>query len=160
MGMGAEPGVEVMGLLHGGVTVSDMEASLAFYRDGLGLPVQLDTVRVATYTHEALALPFTDIRMVLLAVPGTAGGVIELLEYRGAERQPAASRPCDPASSHLCREVRDAAAAYARLTALGYPARSAAAVDVDAGPNTGGRMFYLADPDGYWIELVERPRPA
>jgi catechol 2,3-dioxygenase-like lactoylglutathione lyase family enzyme len=160
MPAGPEPAVEIMGLMHGGITVSDMEASLAFYRDGLGLPVATDTVRVANYTHQALALPFTDIRLVLLAIPGTPDGFIELLEYRGAERLPAASRPCDPASGHLCLQVRDLAAAHARLTGLGYRSRSNAVVEVDAGPNTGGRIVYLADPDGYWIELVERARPA
>ncbi len=160
MASASQPAVEIMGLMHGGVTVSDMAASLAFYHDGLGLPVAIDTVRVASYTHQALALPFTDIRLVLLTIPGTPGCFIELLEYRGADGVPAASRPCDAASSHICLEVRDLAAAHARLTSLGYRSRSAAVVDVDAGPNTGGKLVYMADPDGYWIELVERPRMA
>lgn len=155
--------IGVMGLRHGGITVADMDASLAFYRDGLGLRVATDTVRDATYQHEALALPFTDIRMVLLEVPGTPGTpgtLIELLEYRGIERMIAASRPCDPATGHLCLEVGDAAAMLARMTARGYRSRSSTVADVDAGPNTGGRMVYLADPDGYWIELLERPGTA
>ena len=151
------PAVEVVGFAHGGITVADMEASLALYRDALGLEVELDTVRDARYQHEALALPFRDIRMVVLVVPGEPPGRIELLEYRGADRVAAASRPCDPASGHLCLVVRDVAAAHARLTGLGYQSRSPGVVDVDAGANIGGRLVYLADPDGYWIELLERP---
>jgi hypothetical protein len=44
------------------------------------------------------------------------------------------------------------------LTALGYRARSARVVDVDSGVNAGGKIVYFADPDGFWVELLERPR--
>jgi lactoylglutathione lyase len=154
------PGVEVMGILHGGITVSDMEASLAFYRDGLGLPVTVDAMRDTPYLHETLAVPFSAIRYVLLSVPGTPGSFVELLEYQGVERMAAAARPCDPGSGHLCLRVRDATAAFARMVALGYRSRSSRAVDVDSGTNAGGKIAYFADPDGYWIELLERPADA
>lgn len=151
------PVVDVMGILHGGITVSDMDASLAFYRDGLGLPLELDAIRDTAYLHETLALPFTDLRYVLLSIPGAPGSFVELLEYRGIERMPAAARPCDPGSGHLCLRVRDASAAHARMVALGYRSRSDRAVEVDSGVNVGGKIVYFADPDGYWIELLERP---
>ena len=32
----------VMGIAHSGVSVSDMDASLAFYRDALGLSIEVD----------------------------------------------------------------------------------------------------------------------
>jgi len=159
-GDGEHAGVEVVGILHGGITVSDMDASLAFYRDGLGLPLQVDAIRDTPYLHETLALPFSEIRYVLLTIPGAPGSYVELLEYRGIERLPAAARPCDPGSGHLCLEVRDAVAAHARMTALGYRARSAGTVDVDSGINAGGKIVYLADPDGFWVELLERPTNA
>ena len=153
----AAAGADVIGLLHGGITVSDMDASLAFYHDGLGLPVLVDAIRDAAYLHETLDLPFTEIRYVLLTVPGAAGNMVELLEYRGLERMSAAARPCDPGSGHVCLQVRDAAAAFARMTGLGYRSRSAGLVDVMSGINAGGRIAYFADPDGFWVELLERP---
>ena len=153
-------GAGVVGILHGGVTVSDMEASLAFYRDGLGLPLEVDALRDTPYLHETLALPFTDLRYVLLSIPGAPGSFVELLEYHGLERLPAAARPCDPGSAHLCLQVRDADAAYARLTGLGYRSRSSRAVDVDSGTNAGGKIAYFADPDGFWVELLQRPEVA
>ncbi len=52
---------------------------------------------------------------------------------------PAASRPCDPGGGHLCLYVDDVAAVWARLVALGFPARSTDVVDITAGPNTGAR---------------------
>ena len=150
-------GADVIGLLHGGVTVSDMDASLAFYHDGLGLPLILDAIQDAPYLHETLDLPFTEMRKVLLGVPGVPGNMVELLEYRGLERMAAGARPCDPGSGHICLQVRDAAAAFARMTGLGYRSRSASIVDVTSGVNAGGRIAYFADPDGFWVELLERP---
>ena len=112
----------VIGVHHGGISVSDMDASLRFYRDGLGLEVTLDAIRDAPYLHETLAVPFTALRYVLLKVPGTdAGAVVELLEYQGAERMPAAARPQDPGNGHLCLQVRDAVALHARLSRDGLP---------------------------------------
>ena len=159
--MGDTQGPPIIGVHHGGISVSDMDASLRFYRDGLGLEVTLDAVRDAPYLHETLAVPFTALRYVLLKVPGTDGGaVVELLEYQGAERMPAAARPQDPGNGPLCLQVRDAVTLHAHLREMGYRSRSAAAAAITAGGNAGGRIVYVADPDGYWVELLERPKPA
>jgi catechol 2,3-dioxygenase-like lactoylglutathione lyase family enzyme len=91
-------------------------------------------------------------------IPGSPGAQIELLEFRGAERLPARSRPCDPATGHICLEVRDIRATVARLRALGSDGRSDDVIPIDMGANQGGLAIYMADPDGYWIELLERPR--
>jgi catechol 2,3-dioxygenase-like lactoylglutathione lyase family enzyme len=136
-----------------------MDASLRFYRDGVGLEVTLDAIRDAPYLHETLAVPFSALRYVLLTVPGTDGGaIVELLEYQGSERMPAAARPDDPGSGHLCLQVRDAVALHARLREMGFRSRSPETVPITAGGNAGGRIVYVADPDGYWVELLERPK--
>ena len=145
----------VTGFFHGGITVAEMERSLRFYRDGLGLELEFDRILDAPYLREVLAVDFESIRAVYLRIPG--GGFVELLEYHGVERLPAASRPCDPGGGHLCLYVDDVAAVHARLVALGFRARSADVVDISAGPNRGARSCYMADPDGYAIELFQRP---
>jgi lactoylglutathione lyase len=144
----------VTGIFHGGITVSDMDRSLAFYRDGLGLEMEFDRVLDGPYLRQVLALGFESIRAAYLRVPG--GGFIELLEYRGIERMPAASRPCDPGSGHLCLHVDDVAAMAERLFGLGYEARSNGVVDITSGPNAGARSIYMRDPDGYSVELFQR----
>ena len=53
--------------------------------------------------------------------------------------------------------LSDAAALHARAVAAGYRARSTGAVEIPVGPNRGGRAAYLIDPDGYHIELFQRP---
>ncbi len=144
----------VTGFFHGGITVSDMDRSLAFYRDGLGLETAFDRILDGPYLPVVLGLEFTHIRAVYLHIPG--GGFVELLEYVGIERMSAASRPCDYGAGHLCLYVDDVAAMHARLVAFGFNARSAEVVDITAGPNTGARSCYMTDPDGYAVELFQK----
>ena len=144
----------VLGFFHGGVTVTDMDASLPFYRDGLGLEVAFDRIIDGDYLKTVLALPLHEIRACYLHIPG--GGYVELLEYRGLERMPAACRPCDPGSGHLCLYVDDVNGIWERVHGLGFSSRGGP-VDITSGPNSGARSIYLLDPDGYPVELFQRP---
>jgi len=144
----------VTGIFHGGVTVSDMDRALRFYRDGLGLEVEFDKTLDGPYLPVVLALDFEAIRAVYLRVPG--GQFIELLEYRGIERLPAASRPCDYGAGHLCLYVEGIDEIHGRLKDMGFRARSDGPVDITSGPNAGARSIYLLDPDGYRVELFQK----
>jgi catechol 2,3-dioxygenase-like lactoylglutathione lyase family enzyme len=149
MGMAA-----ITGFYHGGITVRDMETSLRFYQEGLGLEQEFDRILDAPYLNTVLGLDQRSIRAVYLRIPG--GGFVELLEYRGIERLAAASRPCDYGAGHLCLYVDDVEAMHRHLVGLGYRARSAEVVDITAGPNAGARSCYMADPDGYPVELFQK----
>jgi catechol 2,3-dioxygenase-like lactoylglutathione lyase family enzyme len=144
----------ITGIFHGGVTVSDMDRALAFYRDGLGLEVEFDRILDGPYLPVVLDLDFSQIRAVYLRLPG--GVFIELLEYQGIERLSAAARPCDPGAGHLCLFVDGIDEVVERLQAAGFRARSDGPVDITAGPNKGARSIYLLDPDGYPVELFQR----
>ena len=154
----AATGGRVTGFFHGGITVGDMDASLRFYVDGLGLEIEFDRKLDGPYLPVVLGLQFEYIRGVYLRIPG--GGFVELLEYHGIERFPAAARPCDPGGGHLCLYVDDVEAVHARLVGLGFKARSEHVVDITAGPNTGARSCYIADPDGFAVELFQKPPAA
>ena len=146
----------VTGFFHGGITVSDMDQSLRFYHDGLGLEILFDRILDGPYLPVVLGLDFAALRAVYLIIPG--GGYVELLDYQGIERFPAQSRPCDFGAGHLCLYVDDVEAMHARLVGLGFAARSREVVDITMGPNTGARSCYMTDPDGYAVELFQ-PRP-
>ena len=146
---------KVTGFFHGGITVKDMEKSLDFYRDGLGLTVHIDRILDGPYLNVVLGLTHKTIRVVYPDIPG--GGYVELLEYHGIERLSASSRPCDFGAGHLCLYVEGVDEIAERLFAKGYRARSEGCVDINAGPNTGARSIYLIDPDGYNIELFQKP---
>lgn len=146
---------EVTGFFHGGITVKDMDKSLDFYREGLGLTMKFDRILDASYLNVVLNLTHSAIRVVFLDIPG--GGYVELLEYQGIERLNASSRPCDFGAGHLCLYVDAFDEIAERMFAKGYHARSEGCVDITAGPNAGARSIYLVDPDGYNIELFQKP---
>ena len=50
---------KVTGFFHAGITVRDMDVSLPFYRDGLGLEVAFERVLGADYLRTVLALPLS-----------------------------------------------------------------------------------------------------
>jgi lactoylglutathione lyase len=144
----------VTGFFHGGITVSDMDRALVFYRDGLRLEQEFDRILDAPYLKAVLGLEFDHVRAVYLRIPG--GGFIELLEYAGIERMPAASRPCDYGAGHLCLYVDDVEGMHEHLVGLGFAARSERIVEITSGPNQGARSCYMSDPDGYAVELFQR----
>lgn len=55
---------------------------------------------------------------------------------------------------HLAVSVPDATAEHARLTAAGLAPRKL--VDFRNGDRLVARFFFIADPDGYQIEVIER----
>jgi catechol 2,3-dioxygenase-like lactoylglutathione lyase family enzyme len=145
----------VTGFWHAGVTVSDLDASLAFYRDALGLTV-LRRAESSAVAEVVWNLPGARGEVVLLGVPGS-DAVVELYAISGVDRHSAASRPCDPAHGHFCLYVDDLEAMHERLVALGYRTRSNKVVCLVGGPAAGGKAVYVVDPDGYDVELFERP---
>ena len=96
----------VRSIHHIAVVVSDMQSSLAFWRDALGM--QLREMRdVPAEKSQVAFLPAADTE-VELVLPTTANsGVARYLEKRG------------PGMHHLCLEVDDLTAMLAHLRARG-----------------------------------------
>lgn len=148
---------EVTGLFHAGITVSDMDAALRFYRDGLGLEVASDGMSGGESPERVWAMKAGPFRVVFLRIPGSPS-YVELFEFVGdIERHSASARPCDHGAGHVCLHVSDLGSLFARLRAAGYSARSDEVVTIDSGPHAGAKVVYMKDPDGYHVELYERP---
>ena len=121
--------------LHTMVRVSDVDRSLAFYCDALGL----QEVR----RHESEKGRFT---LIFLAAPGDTGGdsqpEVELTynwdpeEYQGGRN-----------FGHLAYEVDDIYAACRRLEEHGVTINR---------PPRDGRMAFVRSPDGISVELLQK----
>lgn len=84
---------------------------------------------------------------------------MELIQYfspTGSDFN-AGMRTSDIGSAHLCFHVRDLPELHRRWAAASVRFVSDP-VQLTTGPNTGGFVVYLRDPDGYTIELLQRPR--
>jgi catechol 2,3-dioxygenase-like lactoylglutathione lyase family enzyme len=138
---------------HTGFTVADLERSVAFFQNLLGLEVHYEREIREGYFDRVVGLPGCVVRACLLRIPGSTHHV-ELFEYVQPRGETVRPRPCDPGSAHLALVTNDLPALYARLRAGGVACVSPP-VAIDAGPNRGGLALYLHDPNGILIELVQ-----
>ena len=150
-------GWTITGARHAGVTVSDMDRSLEFYRVLLGLELLWRRVYEEPEIREIVGVPEASaIEVAMLRVPGSELDV-ELLEYRGCEQVSGATPPSHHGTGHFCLFVESIDELHADLGSRGVRFRSERAVEMTGGPNKGGKSLYSLDPDGYVVELHQRP---
>ena len=139
--------------------VADLDKSLAFYRDVIGL--QPNAPPTPFSPNQAIMRLGNTLnaqsRFVALGVPGSAIGV-ELIEYKDIDRSPVRPRFQDPGAANLILRVRDLDAVLSRV-------KQSAAKILSAGGNaaaigtTGGKVVFLQDLDGFVIELSQAGAP-
>jgi lactoylglutathione lyase len=122
--------------IHAMIRVLDEARSIAFYRQAFGLTV-------------AERLDFDSFTLVYLSSPETPFE-LELTVNKGR------TQPYDLGDGygHLAVSVADVAAEHARLTEAGLSPRKI--VDFAPAGTVIARFFFIADPDGYQIEVLER----
>lgn len=158
--MSSLAGLGLRGVWHFSFTVSDLDRSIAFYRDLLGLELVHTQEQDNAYTRRLVGFPDAVLRVAQLAVPGQPRGIsthdLELVEYvrpRGVRRE---GRINDPAAAHLAVTITDAWAAYERLA--GAAVRFVSPPNaITAGINEGGYACYFYDPDDIVLELLQPP---
>jgi len=150
--------MSVRGLFHTGLTVTDLDRSIAFYRDLLGLELVTRWESSQPYLRTVVGFPDAELRIALLRVPAMDGGLsghhLELLEYRqprGTRGDPAT---CNPGNAHVAFVVSDLEATYRHLSGHGVQFKSPP-VEITHGRNKGAKAVYLRDPDDITIELVQ-----
>jgi len=116
--------------VHNNINVRDLEKSLAFYAEALALaPVREETAADGSF------------KLVYLG-DGTGGHLLELTWLRNWDR------PYNLGDNeiHLAFETDDFAAALAKHKEMG----------VVCYENPGMGIYFIADPDGYWLEVLPR----
>jgi lactoylglutathione lyase len=141
---------------HVGIQVADLDRSRAFYKEIVGLVEVERLTRDDEYLRRLTGYPDVVLDIALFVEPAS-GVLLELIEYHGVERVPVDAATANPGTCHVCFEVGDVDAIYARAIAAGYGAVHEP-VTPTSGRWTGGRSVYLIDPDGVRIELVQRKR--
>jgi catechol 2,3-dioxygenase-like lactoylglutathione lyase family enzyme len=146
---------EITGFNHFGVSVTDMDGALAFWRDLLGL--QLLGRGVVEYEHldKIVGLGGTRIEWAELALPG--GGLVELFRYLSPGGRRLGGEVNDAGKIHLCLEVNDLDGLLTRLHGAGVRSAYPAPVEIPKGDWRGFRCVYVFAPDDVVVELVERP---
>lgn len=145
----------VCGFSHSGITVADLDRSIAFY-GLLGYEVIARWVRTEEYLRELVGYPTVEMHAAVLR-HDRVGVFLELLEYRNIERVEIDPSNGNPGTAHICLFVEGFEALWERLEAAGVESVSRP-VSPTVGPNKGALAIYLIDPDGHRVELVETKR--
>jgi catechol 2,3-dioxygenase-like lactoylglutathione lyase family enzyme len=148
--------MHLTGISHTSFTVSDLDRSLAFYRDVLGLELLVEIQRDGDFIEQVVGFPGASLRIVGLKLPHGSDHILELIEYRAPQGNKIDLRTCNPGVAHLCFVTDDIHSAYEALRAKGVVFKSPP-VRVPSGPSTGGYDAYFLDPDGITLELSQPP---
>jgi catechol 2,3-dioxygenase-like lactoylglutathione lyase family enzyme len=151
-----------VGVVHTGLTVSDLDRSIAWYTEVLGLELVRRQRNDNAYTRTIVGMPDADLDIAFLRLPGVdpapSTHILELIQYLQPPGRHPVLRTSDVGTGHLALAVDDIQDTYARLREAGTEFRNAP-VEITAGANAGSWACYLLDPDGFTIELMQFAAP-
>ena len=141
---------------HTGITVSDLERSLAFWRDVIGFEFSHRAHQKGEMSEQITGVKGAELKLAVVKAPG--GHKIELLEYLAPadHKKDAYLRPCDVGHVHVALIVEDLDAVLQKIAGSGWKAAGKAQT-LTHGPNAGKRVVYVRDPDGTTIEFMQMP---
>lgn len=143
---------------HLGLTVADIERSIHFYRDLLGMTLHRRRSHVDNdYIANQTGYPGLVLNVASFMVSPGSPVTLEVVQYMNQAGPPAETATNRSGNSHLCFTVTDLRACHAALKEHGVLFRSEP-VSITAGPNQGGLVAYFYDPDGYTLELFQPAR--
>lgn len=142
--------MNVHGLDHVSVTVADLDRSLAFYRDLLGLRVRERGEDGGGQMATIVGFPGVRFRYADVELGG--GQILELLQYQEPAGSPIAQRTCDPGSGHIAFVVADIDEIYGELIAAGVTVRSAPVTIEEHEDSIPVRVTHSMDPQAISTE--------
>jgi catechol 2,3-dioxygenase-like lactoylglutathione lyase family enzyme len=153
----------ILGVLHFSFTVSDIDRSVAWYCDVLGLELvhrqrQDNAYTCALVGHEGAVLEVAQLRLRGSETwPSTH--MLELVQYVHPQGLGPRHLPThDVGTAHLAFVVDDIEERFGELRAQGVHFVNPP-VAITEGANAGGRVCYFHDPDHLTLELLQ-PAPA
>ncbi len=122
-------------LLHTRMRVNDLERTVKFYQDALGLKVTSRHLSPRGAQLAFLATPNSEEEIEICQMPNSPGVQVQ------------------PDLVHLAFEVDDLEKFAAELKAKGYPLS-----DGPTRTGSGWTLAFIDAPEGYEIELMQRPK--
>ena len=136
---------------HTSFTVSDMERSIAFYRDMIGMRVDWDSAAQGVQfkgpeADKVTGCPGTEQRLVFLMIGDSR---IELVQYTPTGKPLLHNKASDTGSAHVCFKTDNIQELYHKLLAN--------RVQLHCAPqHIGfGWVMYFRDPDGIILEAAQ-----
>lgn len=134
---------------HTGIVVTNLEASLHFYRDFLGFQIVKQMEETGDYIDNISSLRNVKVTTVKMTSP--SGQVIELLKYHSHPAEQKMREICEIGISHIAFTVGDLNVEYGRLKDKGIQFNSPPQLS----PDGYAKVTFCRAPEGTLIELVE-----
>src|SRR5262245_46818650 len=152
-------------VLQGGnmlMQVANLERSVEFYRDFIGLPQNPNTTLrpyapVTAGLADLYVAPGAQMRNMTLMVPGSDLR-LEMIDFRIVDVNPQHPHLQDPGATLIVIKVRDVDAVAARAVQNGVQMLTPGgkAVVLDGGKS---RAIFAKDPTGFFVEIVQGSEP-
>ena len=136
---------------HVGIVTNNLEASLHFYKDLLGLKIRAESQEEGSFIETALGLKKVLIKTIKL-MAAQRGGEVELLHYsspESPERTPFALH--ERGISHFSLTIENLDQEYEKLIKEGIVFIS----PPQTAPGGRAKAAFCQDPDGNYIEFIE-----
>ena len=144
-------------IMHVGVTVRDLDRSIAFYRDVLGLTFQGEILMEGPETDALFRRTGCRARVAYLnGSDHVMAPPLELIQFVDKDSRQDPADLFKTSISEICFRVRDLDAVYESLVAHGVDCLSAPQpFDFTASGFGKSKALYFRDPDGIIMELME-----
>ena len=141
----------ILNTRHTGIVVRDLNKSLRFYIDLLGLSIWKRITEEGDFIDKVVALPGAKIEWVKLKAPDNS--LVELIEYHShpATKKIENSDSNTLGCSHIAFTVENLERLYGQLCEHGVHCNSCPQLS----PDGKVKVLYCHDPDGVIVELVE-----
>jgi catechol 2,3-dioxygenase-like lactoylglutathione lyase family enzyme len=141
-------------LHHIGIPVSNLEKSIAWYSEILGLVANKAAPSSGEAISLAVEIPSAEMNVAFLAVGDHL--LLELLEYTNPRGIPYTLRNCDVGAVHVCFQVDDILQTYGEMSKIGVKFNHPPIeLGEDSGELAGYWFAYFRDPDGVQLELFQ-----
>lgn len=144
----------ITSIRHVAFVVSNLEISLKFYNEILGLKIYRRYVEEGSFIDRLTGIKNVKLEWVKLIIP--KGGLIELLQYHShPDTEISTKLTCSSSNrlgcSHVALTVEDLSKLYNKLISAGYTCKS----EPLFAPGGKAKILYCHDPDGAILELIE-----
>ena len=138
---------------HTGFVVRDLDKSVDFYTNVLGMSLTRRMEREGEFINQVLGFPNAHIKGAFM--DRGEGHQLELIQYINPLSGPGGINRNDLGATHLAFYVEDMDRFYAEKSQLGLRFITPPAVQSDDAGKVQRKVAYSQDPDGNWLEFIE-----
>jgi catechol 2,3-dioxygenase-like lactoylglutathione lyase family enzyme len=135
---------------HASFTVSNLEKSIIFYKDILGLKLLDTSTRGVEFSQKVTGIQGADLKIAYFEVNNCR---IELIEYLAPKGQKIDTTTSNVGSAHICFNVDNFTDFVMKLKKNNVKF-SGEVCEIPGGPNKGKNVLYFEDNDSNSIEII------